>query len=263
MTRSLRALAVFAAMVVVACGLNAPAAQAASAPHNFYWVNAQRASLTGKTSAVKRMKNLVKYVKAARVDIGVLAEVEKVQRTTFAKNAPGYGMVGGGNFLDNVVIYRKDTWTQVGAQAITTYYTRGQRIRTVIPFLRDRSGAVVAVMPVHNPAADRVNDPAWRTKDMQIEQATAQAIAKAHPTWSVVIAGDFNETTRPACNFTAPTVAMRTPATTFAACRTTPTLRIDQFFSTPNVGLSNYRAPSARGISDHATMFLVNAVFPV
>lgn len=261
MTRHLRFFALLVTMLVITCGLSAPTSQAAS-PHTFYWVNAQRASLTGKTSAIRRTKNLVRFVKNAHVDIGVLAEVEQVQRTTFAKAAPGYGLIGGGNALDNVVIYRKDTWTVIGQTSVTTYYTHGQRIRTVIPFLRDRSGAVVAVMPVHNPAKDPAKDGTWRTKDMQIERETAQAIATAHPSWSVVIAGDFNETTRPACNFTAPTVAMRTPPTTYDSCRTAKNLKIDQFFATSNVGLSSYRVTSARGISDHASMFLVAAAFP-
>lgn len=238
-----------------ASGQSAPAQSAPGSPsaparqaHEFFWMNALRSNHDrhARTTADARMRTTITHLRKATTDLGVLAETAPDQRRDFRRLAGGtWALVDGGNRIDNVVFYRRSAFTQVGLQHLTIRYIHGQRIHLAIPVLRDEeSGGVVAVIPVHNP---RIRDNPWRRISLAREVAKVKQLRRQHPTWQVVIAGDFNAEWTPSCAFTH--VGMSSLVSTRQHCH--KILPIDQMYATPGLHPHGYRAVHTSATDHH------------
>jgi hypothetical protein len=216
----------------------------------FFWMNALRstAGVRAHRTATSRMHLNVEHLRTAQIDFGVLAETEADQRADFRRFAGStYRLVTGHNRLDNVVFYRRAAFRLVDTLSMTTRYTHGERVNTVIPVLRDRvSGGVVAVIPVHNPKLS--TSAHWRALDLAKELARVRRLQRQHPSWQVVIAGDFNGEWTPACAFTG--AGLVSPLVSARRCRHVGSV-IDQMFATPGLRPHDYRAVHTTATDHH------------
>jgi hypothetical protein len=221
-----------------------------SQARRFFWMNALRSTAGARAhrTATSRMHLNVEHLRAAQVDFGVFAETEPDQRADFRRFAGStYRLVTGHNRLDNVVFYRRSAFRLVDTLSMTTRYTHGERIHTAIPVLRDRvSGGVVAVIPVHNPKLS--TSARWRALDLAKELARVQRLQRQHPSWQVVVAGDFNGEWTPACTFTR--AGLVSPLVTAGRCRHVGKV-IDQMFATPGLRPHGYRAVHTTATDHH------------
>jgi len=224
-----------------------PGAGAATPVHEVFWMNALRSDHDRRAlrTAGSRMRTDVTHLRRAHVDIGVLAETAPDQRRDFRRMAGRtWALVGGGNVIDNVVLYRRSAFTPIGRQSMTIRYVHGQRIHVVIPVLQDKvSGGVIAVIPVHNP---RIQDNPWRRISLAREVAKVKQLRRQHPDWQVMIAGDFNAEWTPSCAFTR--IGMKSLLSTRRHCHRV--LPIDQMYATPGLRPHAYRAV-ATSATDH------------
>lgn len=244
-------------ILLVSTAVSAPAATAdqgddhrPTQARRFFWMNALRSTAGARAhrTATSRMHLNVEHLRAAAIDFGVFAETEPDQRADFLRFAGStYALVTGHNQLDNVVFYRRSAFTLVDTRSMTTRYTQGQRIHTAIPVLRDRvSGGIVAVIPVHNPKLS--TSARWRALDLAKELARVQRLQRQHPSWQVVVAGDFNGEWTPACTFTR--AGLLSPLVTADRCRHVGTI-IDQMFATPGLRPHDYRAVHTSATDHH------------
>lgn len=222
-----------------------PAAVAAAQPaaihrqvREFFWMNALRSNhdRRARATADSRMRTNIAHLRRAHVDFGVLAETAPDQRRDFRHlGGSTWALVDGGNTIDNVVFYRRTAFRLLDRESLTIRYVHGQRIHLPIPVLADRAtGAVVAVIPVHNP---RLTVGPWRRISLDLEVARVKRLRREHPDWQVVVAGDFNAEWTPACAFTH--AGMTSLVTTRQQCHRI--LPIDQMYATPGLRPHGYR----------------------
>lgn len=267
-TTTLRFAALSALLTTLPWVATTPAAQAeepspaASAgqghqTRTFFWMNAMRSNLDrrARATAGARMRTDVQHMRRAGADLAVLAEVAADQRADFRRYAgDGWALVSGGNHVDNVVVYRREAFTKVGHESMTTRYNRGERIHVTIPVLRDNAtGTHVAVIPVHNPQwhAGR-----WRTVSLRLEIAKIKQLRRAHHDWQVIIAGDFNAGASSACAFTH--IGLRSPAVDAQHCGRLHA--IDQMYVTPKLKPRGYRSQHTTA-TDHRREYLAKLTF--
>lgn len=216
--------------------------------HEVFWMNALRSNHDRRAlrTAHSRMHTDVAHLRRAHVDIGVLAETAPDQRRDFRRLAGRtWALVGGGNTIDNVVLYRRTAFTPVGRESMTIRYVHGQRIHVAIPVLKDnKSGGMVAVIPVHNP---RIQDNPWRRISLAREVAKIKQLRRQHPDWQVMIAGDFNAEWTPSCAFTH--IGMKSLVSTRRHCHRV--LPIDQMYATPGLKPHAYRAVPTPATDHH------------
>lgn len=226
--------------------------------HEIFWMNVLRSNHDRRAlrTAPSRMHTDVVHLRRAHVDIGVLAETAPDQRRDFRRLAGRtWALVGGGNVIDNVVIYRRSAFTPIGQESMTIRYIHGQRIHVAIPVLRDDvSGGVVAVIPVHNP---RIQDNPWRRISLALEVAKVSQLRRQHPDWQVLIAGDFNAEWTPACAFTH--IGLKSLIATRRHCHRV--LPIDQMYATPGLRPHAYRAVATTA-TDHHREYHAKVVLP-
>lgn len=233
------------------------AATPARQVRTFFWMNALRSDHDhhARVTADSRMRTNVTHLRRAHVDLGVLAETAPDQRRDFRRLAGDtWALVGGGNTIDNVVLYRRSAFTLIDRESLTIRYVHGQRIHLAIPVLRDTaSGGVVAVIPVHNP---RLKVGRWRAISLDKEVAKVKRLRRAHPDWEVVIAGDFNAEWTPSCAFTH--IGMTSLVSTRQRCH--KVLPIDQMYATPGLRPHGYRAVHTSA-TDHGREYHAKLVF--
>ena len=201
------------------------------------------------------MRTNVAHLRASGTDLGVLAEVTAEQRTDFRRIAgSGWALVGGGNSLDNVVVYRRGAFTRVGHTSMTTCYTGGQRIHVTIPVLRDnRTGTRVAVIAVHNP---QWHSGPWREVSLRLEIAKIRQLRRQHRDWRIVIAGDFNAAGSSACGLMR--AGLASAAVPRRQCERMHA--IDQMYASPQLRPHGYRSEHTSA-TDHHREYHAKLVF--
>jgi endonuclease/exonuclease/phosphatase (EEP) superfamily protein YafD len=238
-------------------GTTSASARPARHTRTFFWMNAMRSNLDrrARATASARMRTDVRHIRRAGADLAVLAEVAGDQRAEFRRYAgDGWALVGGGNDVDNVVVYRRAAFTQVGHESMTTRYNGGQRIHVTIPVLRDDvTGTQVAVIPVHNP---QWHTGQWRTVSLRLELAKVKQLRRTHRDWQIIIAGDFNAEASSACAFTH--LGLRSPAVDKQHCGRLHA--IDQMYATPQLRPHDYRSRPTPA-TDHRREYLAELTF--
>lgn len=246
-----------------------PGSAGASVEHaehaEFVWLNAWADHHTrpggdsaGAMDSGPRMRIVVRHLRRAHADLGVLAEVEAPQRRTFRRVAGReYALVTSGNALDNAVYYRRSAFRLVSAHTFTTYYFNGQRVRTPVVVLASQAtGRRLAVIPMHSPAdvPSYGRQVRWRQRNLRVVERRVDRLAVP-----VVVAGDFNDRTHSVCALTGAPARLASPLGPHRRCRRSAP-PIDQMYASRSIGLDHYRrisGPRVRQATDHRHFYAV------
>jgi hypothetical protein len=241
---------------VLATGLQpvwtARADGAPRATGTFFWANAWAAHHTaargGAAPGAERMRRLVRLVHREGAHLGALAEIEHSQVAAFRRSARAYSLYTAGRGNTDGVFWLTDAYDVVDTYRFRSVTYGGRRSPVPVAVLRDRaSGALLAVMAVHNPR-DR-----WRDRALRRELAEVRRLRRAHGRGiSVFVAGDFNAGASVACR------AHRTRLYSAGNRRCDGYVPIDQLLVDRHVRIRDYdRMTGSRihRITDHAAVY--------
>lgn len=217
----------------------------------------------GWRNSAARIRDAGALFLAHGLDIVGVQEFQPRQQAAFRA---AYGdtydvLVGDGPGRPNGVVWRRSRFALVSTSMVTVPYFWGQPTPMPLVTLQDRrTGRLLMVLSVHNPADTHGNAQRWRDAATAHELTTLSALRAAHPGTPVLWLGDMNDHATFFCAATAGGVfhAAAGGGNDASGCLMPDYFGIDWVLGSRNLAFSGWtvdRSTQDRRISDHPMVF--------